>query len=94
MRAIDSLGSPSRIAAAVSRAITFAWAGEISPVASAEQVFGRVLTNDRAISILYCAEFPDIRSAAETSSRSAPSTPSYIPSASLGSAPATATIAR
>ena len=32
---------PSRIAAAVSLAITVAWAEDISPIASAEQVLGK-----------------------------------------------------
>ena len=32
---------PSRIADALSRAITVACAGEISPIAKAEQTFGR-----------------------------------------------------
>ena len=86
--------NPSRIAAAVSLAITVACEEEISPIANAEHVLGKWLTNVRATSILICAVFGESRRAVAISSRSASSTPSQILSVLLDSLPATATIAR
>ena len=71
---------PLRIAAAVSFAITVACDAEISPIAKAEHVLGKWLTSVRATSMRICAVLPDKRNAVATSSRSASSIPSQIPS--------------
>ena len=91
---ITDSGAPSRIAAAVSRAMTVACAEEISPVARAEHVLGKLLTRVRAISIRDCAVAGASRSAVEISSRSVSSTPDNGPPPSLGCKPATAAMAR
>ena len=87
-------GAPSRIAVAVSRAMTVACAEDISPVARAEHVLGRLFTSVRAISIRDCAVAGAKRSAVEISSRSISSTPESGPPPSLGLRPATAAMAR
>ena len=90
---VDS-AAPSRIICAVSRAITVACAAEISPVARAEQVPGRLFIKVRATSIRDCAVAGAKRRAVEISSRSQPSTPEIGPPPMLGAKPATAVIAR
>ena len=94
MEKIANSLNPSRIAAAVSLAITVACAALSSPVARAEHVFGRWLTRVRATSMRICAVPADSRSADDTSSRSASSTPVNGPSDFPSLIPATATIAR
>ena len=85
--------TPCRINCALSLAITFACAGEMSPIASAAVAPGKYWVSVLATSIRPCAVEPDIRSAVAISSRSESSTPEYIESARLGSLPATTTIA-